>query len=144
MNRPCDAERIIQALDTLRARRPLVHNITNYVVMNSTANTLLALGNNNQKPDYAWHEGTAFQLFNLSDGATAVSEVPAADGSVLFTLKASRQGDVVTFTGTGDAQNWSVCLRNVQKVGGVKGGSHAGSEWGVVVKAEGDEVVVHL
>lgn len=107
-------------------------------------NTLLALGNNNQKPDYAWHEGTAFQLFNLSDGATAVSEVPAADGSVVFALKASRQGDVVTFTGAGDAQNWSVCLRNVQKVGGVKGGSHAGSEWGVVVKAEGDEVVVHL
>jgi alpha-D-xyloside xylohydrolase len=33
-------------------------------------NTLLALGNN-QKPDYAWNEGTAFQLFNLGDGATA-------------------------------------------------------------------------
>ena len=44
-------------------------------------NTLLALGNNNQKPDYAWHEGMAFQLFNLDDGATAVSEVPAADGA---------------------------------------------------------------
>ena len=72
-------------------------------------------------------------------GATAVSEVPAADGSVVFTLKASRQGDVVTFIGAGDAQNWSVCLRNVQKVSGVKGGSHAGSEWGVVVKAVGDE-----
>ncbi|MDU6061052.1 MAG: alpha-xylosidase, partial [Enterobacter sp.] len=107
-------------------------------------NTLLALGNNNQKPNYAWHEGTAFQLFNLDDGATAVSEVPAADGSVVFTLKASRQGDIVTFTGAGDAQNWSVCLRNVQKVRGVKGGSHAGSEWGVVVKAEGDEVAVQL
>ncbi|WP_040527125.1 hydroxyethylthiazole kinase [Lamprocystis purpurea] len=31
-------------LATLRARQPLVHNITNYVVMNSTANALLALG----------------------------------------------------------------------------------------------------
>ena len=31
-------------LAELRARRPLVHNITNYVVMNSTANALLALG----------------------------------------------------------------------------------------------------
>ena len=81
--------------------------------------------------------GTAFQLFNTDDGATAVSEVPAADGAVAFTLKASRRGDIVTFTGAGDAQNWSVCLRNVQKVRGVKGGSHAGSEWGVVVKAEG-------
>ena len=50
----------------------------------------------------------------------------------------------MTLTGVGEARNWSVCLRNVQKVGGVKGGSHAGSEWGVVVKAEGNEVVVHL
>jgi hydroxyethylthiazole kinase len=31
-------------LTEIRARRPLVHNITNYVVMNSTANALLALG----------------------------------------------------------------------------------------------------
>ena len=50
----------------------------------------------------------------------------------------------MTLTGAGDARNWSVCLRNVQKVTGVKGGSYAGSEWGVVVNAEGDEVVVHL
>ncbi len=32
------------ALAAIRARRPLVHNITNYVVMNSTANALLSLG----------------------------------------------------------------------------------------------------
>ena len=107
-------------------------------------NTLLALGNNKQKPDYAWNEGTAFQLFNLGDGITAVSEVPATDGSVAFTLKASRQGDTVTFTGAGEARNWSVCLRNVPEVSGVKGGSPAGSEWGVVVKAQGDEVVVYF
>ena len=32
------------ALERLRASAPLVHNITNYVVMNSTANALLAIG----------------------------------------------------------------------------------------------------
>ncbi|MEG2479529.1 MAG: hydroxyethylthiazole kinase [Mucinivorans sp.] len=31
-------------LAAIRLRRPLVHNITNYVVMNSTANALLAMG----------------------------------------------------------------------------------------------------
>ncbi|HWG57168.1 MAG TPA: hydroxyethylthiazole kinase [Gaiellaceae bacterium] len=31
-------------LAALRARKPLVHNITNYVVMNETANAILALG----------------------------------------------------------------------------------------------------
>ena len=32
------------ALAALRQRTPLVHNITNYVVMNMTANALLAIG----------------------------------------------------------------------------------------------------
>ena len=63
---------------------------------------------------------------------------------MVFTLKATRQGDTVILQGEGEAQSWSVCLRNVQQVSEVKGGSHAGSEWGVVVKAEGNEVVVHL
>ena len=31
-------------LEKLREKKPLVHNITNYVVMNFTANTLLAMG----------------------------------------------------------------------------------------------------
>src|SRR5471030_1178193 len=35
---------VFAALQDLRARRPLVHNITNYVAMTVTANVLLALG----------------------------------------------------------------------------------------------------
>jgi hydroxyethylthiazole kinase len=35
---------IADRLEALRARPPLVHNLTNYVVMNFTANALLALG----------------------------------------------------------------------------------------------------
>src|SRR5512147_1737302 len=33
-----------EILDRIRCHRPVVHSITNYVVMNSTANVLLALG----------------------------------------------------------------------------------------------------
>jgi hydroxyethylthiazole kinase len=33
-----------QSLQKIRATRPLIHNVTNYVVMNNTANALLALG----------------------------------------------------------------------------------------------------
>lgn len=35
---------IIQNLSSVREKNPLVHNITNYVVMNNTANALLAIG----------------------------------------------------------------------------------------------------
>jgi hydroxyethylthiazole kinase len=38
------AEKAAENLKRLRGKKPLIHNITNYVVMNSTANTLLACG----------------------------------------------------------------------------------------------------
>ena len=37
-------EALFQRLQAVRERQPLVHNITNFVVMNNTANALLALG----------------------------------------------------------------------------------------------------
>ena len=38
------AEHCSAILEQIRARKPLIHNITNYVVMNNTANALLAVG----------------------------------------------------------------------------------------------------
>lgn len=38
------ADQAAQNLEAVRNQNPLVHNITNYVVMNSTANALLAMG----------------------------------------------------------------------------------------------------
>lgn len=39
-----NAENIYKSLEDIRAQSPLIHNITNYVVMNNTANALLAIG----------------------------------------------------------------------------------------------------
>lgn len=44
MNGRMPADDVWSALQDLRARRPLVHNITNYVAMTISANVLLALG----------------------------------------------------------------------------------------------------
>lgn len=102
-------------------------------------NTLLALGNNDQKPDYAWHEGTAFQLFNLDDGREAICEVPAADGSVIFTLKVKREGNTLTVQGEGQAKDWTLCLRNIGNVKSVKAGKSVAGEQGVVIMPDSHE-----
>jgi len=39
-----DIQNLVQDLNWVREKSPLVHNITNYVVMNNTANGLLAIG----------------------------------------------------------------------------------------------------
>src|SRR5882757_3147657 len=41
---PLSIDQVAAALDALRARRPLVQNITNYVAMTISANVLLAVG----------------------------------------------------------------------------------------------------
>ena len=70
--------------------------------------------------------------------------MPAQDGSVIYTLSAKRQGNVITVTGNGKASGWTLCLRNIQQVAGVQGGTQAGSELGVVVTAQGNELVITL
>jgi alpha-D-xyloside xylohydrolase len=102
-------------------------------------NTLLALGNNDQKPDYAWHQGTAFQLFNLADGKEARCEVPAADGTVIFTLKVKREGSTLTVRGEGQAKDWTLCLRNINGVKSVQQGRSTTAEQGVVITPDSAE-----
>jgi hydroxyethylthiazole kinase len=55
---------IAKQLDAVRAKRPLIHNITNYVVMNSTANALLALG---ASPVMAHAEEEVEEMVALAD-----------------------------------------------------------------------------
>jgi hydroxyethylthiazole kinase len=44
MREPLSIDTVYAALEDLRAKRPLVHNITNYVAMTISANVLLAIG----------------------------------------------------------------------------------------------------
>ncbi|TQI79375.1 alpha-D-xyloside xylohydrolase [Serratia fonticola] len=102
-------------------------------------NTILALGNNDQQPEYAWHEGTAFQLFHLDEGREAIGEIPAPDGTVIFTLKVKREGDTLTVAGEGQAKGWTLCLRNIESVKAVKQGQSAAGKLGVMITPDTDE-----
>lgn len=88
--------------------------------------------------------GTAFQLFHLEDGREARCDVPAADGSTIFTLKAGREGQRHRCERRGEARGWTLCLRNIPQVAGVQGGTQTGSELGVVVSAEGNTLTITL
>ncbi|WLI78169.1 alpha-xylosidase [Kosakonia sp. H02] len=107
-------------------------------------NTLLALGNNEQRPDYAWHQNTAFQLFELDDGREALSEIPDASGAIVFRLRAKREGGVITVRAEGEGKNWTLCLRNIAQITRVEGATQTGSELGVVIAPQGGEVRIIL
>lgn len=96
-------------------------------------NSLIAIGNNSQKPDYDYADSTAFHLFALEDGALAQAVIPAADGSTQFTLNVRREGKQLHVSGTGNAHNWSLCLRNIHSVSAATNGSVQSDEMGIII-----------
>jgi len=58
------AEKAAQSLERIRQGKPLVHNLTNYVVMNFTANALLAMG---ASPVMAHAEEEVEEMVSLAD-----------------------------------------------------------------------------
>lgn len=96
-------------------------------------NSLIAIGNNSQKPDYDYADGTVFHLFVLEDGALAQAVIPAADGSTQFTLSVRREGKQLHVSSTGNARNWSLCLRNIHSVSAATNGSVQPDEMGIII-----------
>ena len=58
------AETVWKDIKEIRTQKPLIHNITNYVVMNTTANALLALG---ASPVMAHAIDEIFEMVNLAN-----------------------------------------------------------------------------
>ncbi len=69
------------ALERVRSRRPLVHNITNFVVMNTTANALLALG---ASPIMAHSPEEVEELVRAADAL--VVNIGTLDSSFIYSM----------------------------------------------------------
>ncbi|MCP4717928.1 MAG: hydroxyethylthiazole kinase [Desulfobacteraceae bacterium] len=72
-------------INTIRQKSPLVHNITNYVVMNNTANALLALG---ASPVMAHAENEVCDMVNIA-GALVINIGTLSDPWITSMFKAA-------------------------------------------------------
>ncbi|AWH87741.1 alpha-xylosidase [Limnobaculum parvum] len=108
------------------------------------ANSLIALGNNDQRPDYDYTDGSCFHLFALEDGASAQAMVPSATGDIQFTLTVRREGNQLYVSHEGHARNWSLCLRNIQQPINVVGGSLKDHKQGCIILPEAATLTISL
>ena len=60
-------------------------------------NTLLALGANEQRPDYHYSDGVSLHLFALDNGNCAVCDIPNVKGESEAVVTAVREGARITF-----------------------------------------------
>ena len=79
-------------------------------------NTLLAVGANDQRPDYDYADGVELHLFALQDGCEATATVRNLDGEVALTATVTRQGRCLQVALLGVAKPCSLLLRGVEKL----------------------------
>ncbi len=94
-------------------------------------NSVLAIGANNQKPDYEYEDDVIFQVFTLN--ASATTQIPNSRGEIVatFTIEKTEQGYSVTYDGT--KKPWNILLRSVFSIGKTSVGSFTTTDKGVLI-----------
>lgn len=61
-------------------------------------NTVLAMGENDQLPDYEYAENVVLHLFEIKDGAKITTEVTDVSGKTVLVANTKREGNAVSVT----------------------------------------------
>ncbi len=85
-------------------------------------NSIIAVGANDQRPDYDYADGVVFHVFEPQDGATLSCCVPAPDGQTALTFEATRWGKSLRLTAHGATRPWRALLAGVAGVRAIEGG----------------------
>lgn len=70
-------------------------------------NTLLAVGNCEEKPDYDYTDGTVLKLFGIRDGAEIRTVIPDENGKEAMEVRVSKKPDRILMKVTG-GRNWKI------------------------------------
>ncbi len=106
-------------------------------------NTILAVGGNEQAPDYDYSQGLSLHIFELSEKEPANTEIVNQDGNVILRVAAQRIHNQVRVVLEGKADELSIVFHNIWKVDNVRGAQVVPSELGVKLKLNGqlDDVI---
>ena len=106
-------------------------------------NTILAVGGNEQVPDYDYSQGLTLHIFELSEKEPANTEIVNQDGNVILRVAAQRIHNQVRVVLEGKADELSIVFHNIWKVDNVHGAQVVPSELGVKLKLNGqlDDVI---
>ncbi|SDZ18953.1 alpha-D-xyloside xylohydrolase [Evansella caseinilytica] len=94
-------------------------------------NTILAAGAEDARPDYDYAEKVELQMFALETTATAVVRNP--EGTEELRVTAVKEGKEITVEAAGSGKPFSLVLRGVGQVAGVRGGTAETTAVGVKI-----------
>lgn len=106
-------------------------------------NSIIAVGDEDSRPDYAFEENVTLQIYQLQDGAEATALVPTLAGATELTATASRLGSQIEIHVDGKG-TWKVLLVGIGSVASVTGGTSASSHNGTLILPDSNAIRVTL
>jgi alpha-D-xyloside xylohydrolase len=85
-------------------------------------NSIIAVGADDQRPDYDFADGVTLHVFELQDGATLTCRVPDLTGATALTIEATRWGKSLSIAAHGATKPWRALLRGAAGVRAIEGG----------------------
>ncbi len=107
-------------------------------------NTLLAIGSNDQVPDYEYKNGVALHLYQLQEGITAICEVPDLDGNLVLKASAKKEGQSIYLTSDMVSDNMIYILHDIHSVQSVTGASYELVDEGLRLIPSMTDITVNL
>lgn len=96
-------------------------------------NSVIAVGNQADRPDYDYADGVTLHACQLADGADITIEIPSLTGEVETAFVVRRRGNSVTVQRTGEIKPARLLLVGVTSVASVEGGTAVVTEQGVTI-----------
>jgi len=103
-------------------------------------NSIIAVGNQNTKPDYDFAEGVTLHVFELEEGKKASTTIFNMKGKSELEIDITLNNKVIDINYEGVEKPFSILLRGVFNVKAVEGASFVAEEMGTKIIPEGGHI----
>ncbi|MDQ0871865.1 alpha-D-xyloside xylohydrolase [Paenibacillus sp. V4I3] len=94
-------------------------------------NSIIAVGNNDLRPDYDYAEGVVLHVFELEDGRAASTTVYNTKGEAELVVSAERSSRSISVNASGTDKKWELILRGIHEIESVEGASWTAGDTGI-------------
>ena len=102
-------------------------------------NSLIAVGNEENVPDYDYAQNVKVTAYELQEGKAAKAEVINMKQETELTVSALKQEGAITIEYTGKGKPWTMVLKGVSAVSNVEGAEYTSTEEGICINVQGEK-----
>jgi alpha-D-xyloside xylohydrolase len=96
-------------------------------------NSVIAIGNSQNRPDYDYGDGVTLQVYELEEGKHVLLVIPSIKGDIEIKFELKRESGTLTVVRQGAAKPWKLLLVGIKSVNSINNGTEESTPAGTLV-----------